>query len=307
MTTMETQRKVLTTISEAAAAVGVRVWLHAVDIDSGRSLSIDGDAPVVTASVFKVPVAVELARQAAAGEVDLAERITVSPEGAAPSPYGLATFRHESTLSLHDLAMLMIGISDNVATDLVMDRTGREPIAKLLAGLGLQHTAVPQNCAELLADICEDLGIVYEDDERALAALPLEKVMGIRALKPEHTCRTTAAEMTRLLSLVWQDKAAPPQACADVRNWMGRQVWPHRLRSGFTGDGIRVSGKTGTLPSVRNEVGVVEYPDGGRYAVGVFTQSTDIRSQVPARDAFIGFAAARAVEWLRSRELAAER
>nr|WP_269801350.1 serine hydrolase [Streptomyces odonnellii] len=74
---------------------------------------------------------------------------------------------------------------------------------------------------------------------------------------------------------------------------------PHRLRSGFPDDGVKVSGKTGTLPSVRNETGVVEYPDGGRYAVAVFTRADDARLIVPERDAFIGFAAARAVEWLR--------
>ncbi|MYZ41175.1 serine hydrolase, partial [Streptomyces sp. SID4917] len=81
----------------------------------------------------------------------------------------------------------------------------------------------------------------------------------------------------RLLGLVWRDEAAPAAACADVRRWLEFQVWPHRLRSGFP-DGVKVSGKTGTLPSVRNEIGVVEYPDGGRYAVAVFTRAVDARS-----------------------------
>ena len=62
---------------------------------------------------------------------------------------------------------------------------------------------------------------------------------------------------------------------------------------------MRISGKTGTLPTIRNEVGVVEYDDGRRFAVAVFTRAGDARAQVPARDAFIGFAAARAVESLR--------
>ncbi|MEE1766771.1 serine hydrolase [Streptomyces sp. JV185] len=113
------------------------------------------------------------------------------------------------------------------------------------------------------------------------------------------SCRTTAAEMTRLLRLIRRGKAAAREACADVRRWLELQVWPHRLRSGCPDDEMRTSGKTGTLPAVRNEVGVVEYPDGGRYSVAVFTRAEDARSRVPERDAFIGLAAATAVESLR--------
>ncbi|WP_020664823.1 serine hydrolase [Amycolatopsis benzoatilytica] len=287
-------------ILRRANEIGVEVWLQAADVDGTATFGIGADVPVVTASVFKIPVALELARQAAEGLRDLGDRIAVRPGHPTPSPYGLATFRHEVVMSWHELAILMIGISDNVATDLILAEIGKDSVNATLRRLGLARTAVPQDCAELLATIGEDLGVAYEDDERLLSELSHEQVSGLRALQPENTCRTTAAEMTRLLGLIWRDEAAPPQACADVRRWTGLQVWPHRLRSGFPDDGIRTSGKTGTLPSVRNEVGVVEYPDGGRYAVSVFTRAEDSRSRVPERDAFIGFAAATAVESLRT-------
>jgi beta-lactamase class A len=77
------------------------------------------------------------------------------------------------------------------------------------------------------------------------------------------------------------------------------QVWPHRLASGFPFDDVRVAGKTGTLPTVRNEIGVVEYPDGGRYAVAVCTRSASTAFTLPAADAVIGTAARLAVEHLR--------
>lgn len=296
---METIDDVTTVITRRAAEVGVRVRLHAADVAGPGRLGINADALVVPASVFKVPIAVELARQAAAGELDLGERVTIAPGHPTPSPYGLATFHHDVTMSWHDLAVLMIGISDNVATDLIFAKVGRDAVADLLRNLGLERTALPLDCGELLRTIGEDLGVPYADDERALAGLTFEQVTRLRALRPERSCRTTPEEMTRLLGLVWRDEAAPPEACADVRRWLGQQVWPHRLRSGFADDGTRIGGKTGTLPTVRNEVGVVEYPDGGRYAVAIFTEAGDVRQQVPDRDAFIGFAAARAVEWLR--------
>ncbi|MQA77716.1 MAG: serine hydrolase [Streptosporangiales bacterium] len=286
-------------IRERVSELGVEIWLHARDVDSGKAVGVGESTPVVTASVFKVPVAVELARQSVAGDVDLTERITVGEDDEVPSPFGLAPHRDDVVMSYRDLALLMMVISDNVATDLVLGRVGKDRVASLLAELGLVATAVPQNCSEILGSIEDDLDISYRDDERELAAVPLARLRALRALNPDDTCRTTPEEITRLLALIWRDEAAPPEACALVRHWMGNQIWPHRLTSGFPGDDVVVSGKTGTLPLVRNEVGVVEYPDGGRYAVGVFTRADDPAPNAPHLDAVIGWAAAQAVAQLR--------
>ncbi|WP_312896850.1 serine hydrolase, partial [Nonomuraea endophytica] len=286
-------------IREHASGLGAEIWLHARDLDTGKEVGIGENTPVVTASVFKVPVALELARQSAAGEIDLAQRVTVPDEGNVPSPYGLAMHRDHVVVSYRDLAQLMMVISDNVATDLVLDRVGKDRVAALLAELGLGGTAVPENCAEILASVAQDLGTAYSDDERQLTEVPLERLRSLRALDPARTCRTTPEEITRLLAGIWRDEAAAPQACALVRGWMGAQVWPHRLSSGFPGDDVVISGKTGTLPLIRNEAGVLEFRDGGRYAVGVFTRAADPTPNAPHLDALIGWAAAEAVAQLR--------
>ena len=80
---------------------------------------------------------------------------------------------------------------------------------------------------------------------------------------------------------------------------MSLQVWPHRMTSGFP-DQVTIAAKTGTLPGIRNEAGVVTYPDGGRYAVAVFTRSYTFEYRLPAVDAAIGTAARLAVEQLRA-------
>ncbi|MFI6538024.1 serine hydrolase [Nonomuraea sp. NPDC050547] len=286
-------------IREHAAGLGAEIWLHARDLDTGKSVGVGENTPVVTASVFKVPVALELARQAAAGEIDLTQRVTVPDEGRVPSPYGLAAHRDHVVASYRDLAQLMMVISDNVATDLVLDRVGKDRVAALLAELGLGGTAVPQNCAEILASVAQDLGTAYGDDERELSEVPLERLRSLRALDPARTCRTTPEEITRLLAGIWREEAAVPDACALVRGWMGAQIWPHRLSSGFPGDDVVISGKTGTLPLIRNEAGVLEFRDGGRYAVGVFTRAADPTPNAPHLDALIGWAAAEAVAQVR--------
>jgi beta-lactamase class A len=99
--------------------------------------------------------------------------------------------------------------------------------------------------------------------------------------------------------MIWRDEAAAPDSCAAIRRLLALQVWPHRLASGFPYDDVLVAGKTGTLPTVRNEIGVVEYPDGGRYAVAVFTRSASTALTHPRADATIGTAARLAIEYLR--------
>lgn len=296
---MQTWSGVRQEILERAAAVGVEVRLHACQVDGDAAAGIGEHDPVVTASVFKVPVAVALADRVHRGELDLAQEFTVIPDTGPPSPYGLATFRNPARLALDELALLMIGISDNVATDLVLATVGKPAVADLLARLGLKVTAVPQDCREILDGVREDLALDYDDDERSLEDLPVERIRALRALQPEQTCRTTPEEMTRLLGMVWRDEAAAAPACANVRRWLGLQVWPHRLSSGFPGANVKISAKTGTLPTVRNEAGVVEFAGGGRYAVAVFTTAADATSRVPARDHFIGEAATLAVDYLR--------
>ncbi len=77
-----------------------------------------------------------------------------------------------------------------------------------------------------------------------------------------------------------------------------RVCWP-QLTAGFP-DGVKLAAKTGTLPGIRNEAGVVAYPDGKRYAVAVFTRSRVFRDRQPEVDAAIGSAACAAVEALRA-------
>jgi beta-lactamase class A len=61
-----------------------------------------------------------------------------------------------------------------------------------------------------------------------------------------------------------------------------------------------VAGKTGTLPAIRNEAGVVSYPDGRRYAAAIFTRADSLVPRQPRIDAAIGAAARIAVDYLRS-------
>ncbi|MET9251332.1 serine hydrolase [Nonomuraea sp. NPDC003709] len=277
-------------LREVFDEAGVRGFLHAREVDGDAEIGLDPDEPVVLASVFKIAIALEYARQAAAGEIARGERLTVT---AADKDGGIGTSGclDDVSLTLRDLAHFMITMSDNAATDVLLRRVGLDRVNGTLATLGLSRTRLIGGCAELFRQVTEDIGADWdaatEDELRAMAVRD-----------PARTTAGTPREISMLLGLIWRDQAGPPEACAEVRKVMGEQIWPHRLAAGFP-DEVKVSGKTGTLWGIRNESGVVEYPDGKRYAVAVFVRSDVIRSRLPAADAAIGRAARLAVDRLR--------
>jgi beta-lactamase class A len=192
-------------------------------------------------------------------------------------------------VSLRDLAFWMMSISDNTATDVIMEMLGGASVVNAtMKQLGLVETELTGDCLALLDDLGASLGLTEGAD--GWQHLDDDVLRACVALQPAGSSRSTPRQMTSLLSMIWRDEAAAPDDCAVIRRIMGLQVWPHRLTSGFP-DGFAISAKTGTLPGIRNEAGVVESAEGDRYAVAVFTRSHSFNYRQPAVDAAIGNAA----------------
>jgi beta-lactamase class A len=297
-------RAVLGDIAAAAASAGADVYAYAVDIDGGRGeaeIGIGSDEPVVTASVFKVPVLTEYVRQVESGELDPRRRVTVRAGAATMGPTGLSVFADDAEWSLRDVATSMITVSDNAATDIVTALTGVDRVNATMAALGLPATVLAGDCAAIFDSVVADYGLAgHAEIGNAMATDP-GRVPSLAACTPARTSRTTPREAATLLRLLWTGAAAGPDACAEARRILGLQIWPHRLSSGFPDIGVRVSGKTGTIGVVRNEVGVVEFPDGRRYAVAVFVRTHRYRPRQPEADALIGTAGQLLVDRLAAR------
>ncbi|MEV0586995.1 serine hydrolase [Nonomuraea sp. NPDC050310] len=262
------------------------IFVHARDVDGVAEVGQGADDPVVLASVFKIPIVLEYARQAALGQIERTERLTVG-ERDKDGGIGTSGCADDVSLTLRDLAHFMMTMSDNAATDVLLRRVGCDNVNATLKELGLTRTHLIGGCAELFAQI-----------EHPLEELTDEIIRDLPVRDPLRTTASTPREITELLARIWRDEAGPPEACAEVRQIMGRQIWPHRLAAGFP-DEVKVSGKTGTLWGVRNEAGVVEYPDGRRYAVAVFLRSPRFGLRDPEADAAIGRAGRDAVDRLR--------
>ncbi|MGV9703419.1 serine hydrolase [Streptomyces sp. NPDC003483] len=263
-----------------------------------REVAVGADEPVVLASVFKVLLVLEFARQVAAGQLDPRDRVRVTAADRLGG-WGTAGCADDVELSLRDLAFFAMSVSDNAAADLLLDRVGLDTVRLLAGELGLGRTRVVGGPRDVLESMLADVGA---RDEREFAVrypgLPEDRKRRMAALDPLRTNAGTARETTRLLRLIWRDEAAVPEACAQVRDLMSRQVFRHRLASGFPGDTV-IAAKTGTLPGLHMEAGVVRYPDGRCYAVSVFARTRRLAVTGPEVDAAIGTAARIAVEFLR--------
>lgn len=275
-------------IAEAAASVGASVFAHAIDLGTGEEVGCGSDDPVVAASVFKVPVLTEYVRQVSEGVLDPASRVHVSASEATLGPTGLSVFSDDAEWSLRDIATSMITVSDNTATDVLMAKVGVDRINATLAQLGLTGTHLIGDCNVLFAQMAADLGVDKLDGDDGLTVEDSERIARFKVCTPLETNRTTPRDAATLLRLLWTDAAASPEACAEARRILGLQIWPHRLRTGFPRDDVKVSGKTGTICIVRNEIGMVEFPDGRRHSIAVFVRTNEYRLNNPDADRLIG-------------------
>ncbi|MFS8097215.1 class A beta-lactamase-related serine hydrolase [Lentzea alba] len=279
------------------AEAGAEGFVHAKEIGTDNEFAHRADDPVVLASVFKIPVAVAYAAEVAAKRLDETERTRVTSRYRIGG-IGTAGCADDVEMSWRDLALFMMTMSDNAATDVIFHRVGQAAVDKILADLGLHRTRILGCCEDLFASMSTDLGLTPQEAEEALGNPTWELIEKMAIVDPERTTSSTPREITALLEAIWTDRAAEPEACEQVRKIMAQQIWPHRLSSGFPA-GVQVAAKTGTLPGVRNEAGVVTYPDGRSYAVAVFTRAKSLDLRQPAVDAVIGRAGRLAVDHLR--------
>jgi beta-lactamase class A len=124
----------------ADAAPGV-VGLAVVDVTSGERFDVNETLVFPQGSAIKIPILIELFRRADSGDLKLTERM---PLRAADQVGGSGLMQYftdrGSEFSLEDLAIPMIVLSDNTATNMLIDRLGMDRVSKTMADLGAPQT-----------------------------------------------------------------------------------------------------------------------------------------------------------------------
>ena len=203
------------------------IGLYCRDLGSGETVAVNAEAVVEAASVIKLYVMAEAFRQRAAGEVDFARPVTVRPEDRLPSCGALSYLHPGVTLPVGDLVTLMVILSDNTATNLLIDLLGQERIRATIAGLGMRGTALNRKLF-----------------------MPELAARGIRN-------EITAGDCARLLELLWRGEAVDAESSAEMLRILGDQRLNGKMPFHLHSRGIRCAHKTGEDDGITHDVGII--------------------------------------------------
>ncbi len=219
------------------------VSVYAKHLGSGREFAIRADEKVRTASTIKLPILCALQAQVARGAVGWRDAITLREADKISGSGVLASLTDGSVFSVRDLAILMIVVSDNTATNLLLDRMGGADIVNdYLDTLGLTAT---RSLRKVRGDATPASGW-----SRA-GRLPENERYGLGVSTPR--------EMVRLLEALHAGRVVSPDASRDVLAIMRKQQVTDGIGRHAT---YPVASKSGALDALRSDVGIVTTPSG---------------------------------------------
>jgi beta-lactamase class A len=220
-------RRTLDSISDAHHGV---VGYAIVNLETGERLSRRGDEPFPTASLIKVPIAVALMEQVTAGQISLDDKVTLLRIEKVPGA-GVLQFMHDGAeVTIHDAAWLMLTLSDNTATNLLLSRVEMRRVWTAMEKRGLPRTKVHSKVFLRLASVAPDSSVKYG--------------LGV----------TTPNEMARLFALLADGKAVSAAADSVIMDMLDHNDDGQLLQRYV--DGIRAPHKTGADDAVRTECAV---------------------------------------------------
>lgn len=233
----------------AAAHHGV-VGYSVLNVDTGERLSLRGDETFSTASLIKVPILVTLYDLADKKALSLDDPLTVLTIDQVPGT-GVLQFMHSGmTLSVHDAAALMIILSDNTATNLILDKVAIRRVWQKMESLGLPHTKVHSKTFQRFTSVAMDSSVKYG--------------LGV----------TTPNEMARLFALLADGKAVSPAADSAMLDLLANNA-DGELMQRYV-QGVSAPHKTGATDSVRTECALFRLQS-RVVACGLTKQNADTR------------------------------
>lgn len=202
-----------------------------------------GDRKFAAASTAKIPVMIETFRQIDAGKRSLDDRYTFSESDQAKGSGVLSHMRPGLDLSFYDLLYLMMSISDNAATNILIREAGLDNIKETMLRLGMKTSN-------------------------------LDRLMNFPADDPTlpHNMSTPNEYANSILAIL-DNEAASEASCRAMEEILTKQQNHNRLARFLPrSENIRWGSKTGTVPGVANDVGFIMGPN-GRIVIAVYTEN----------------------------------
>lgn len=222
---------------QAESFPGQCAYVVADSLDGAPLHARLGDAPVPSASTIKTPILVTALELVRRGELSLDDRLEVPPEVILPDTHVFE--RGESHYTLEELLYWMIVVSDNTATNVLLDAVGPDEVSAYCAGLGLAHT----RCRR--------------------------KMLDFEAARAGRDNVTSALDQRRLFWLLRENAILTPELCRTALDILCRQRSMDCILR-YVPDPVVFAHKTGGLDGVCHDCGLFLAPMGPLY-VGIFT------------------------------------
>lgn len=208
-------------------ALGGDTGVYVKNLVTGETWSHGADVPVVAASVIKIPVMIEAFAQRERGELDFDEIHALRDEERLPSCGTLKAMHTGIEMTLKDLIRLMIIVSDNAATNIMIRRVGMDSVNATLRSLGCEKTTLNR----LLFD--------SEASRR-----------GIKNF-------ITAGEMGMLLEALYRGQIVSKEASREMLDILLDQRLNGKIPFFIDSMGIDVAHKTGEDDGITHDVGII--------------------------------------------------
>ncbi|HEU0121189.1 MAG TPA: serine hydrolase [Bryobacteraceae bacterium] len=229
-------------IRERIAGFQGVVSLHAKNLRTGSEFGIGSDERVRTASTIKLPILVAVAQAVADGKANWEEELTLTAADKVSGSGVLSEFTAGQKFLLRDLANLMIVVSDNTATNLILDRITADYVNAVMEKYGFTKT---RSNRKILGD-----GKNLKPQPSGWSAFGQKeenKKFGIGVSTPR--------EMVRLLEMLYKGEIVSAEASKEILATMDRQRYTDGIGRHLAG--FRVASKSGGLDALRSDVGLV--------------------------------------------------
>lgn len=232
-------------ILSALAGFKGGVWIYAKNLDTGKDYSFRGEEPVRTASTIKLAIMAETFRQVAQGKIKWDDEIILTKEKKRGGSGILFEFSDNTKLDLRSAVHLMIVVSDNTATNLVLDKVTCDSVNEFMDSLGLKSTL--------------SLRKVFGGGESKAFADPANKPFGLGKSSPR--------DMVALLEMLEKGEVVSKEASAEMITILKSQQLKDGIGRGLPGE-IESASKSGALDALRSDVGII-YTPRGRIAMAI--------------------------------------
>ena len=220
-----------------------------LDAQDGKLLILNAQTVFPTASVIKVPILVEVFRQVERGRLSLDTQLTLKAKDKVGGSGILKELHAGLELTLLDLAKLMTVISDNTATNMLIEVVGRDSVNETMKKLGLNNTFL---AGKLMVE-----------------ANPIE------------LSSSTPAEMLSLLIGIYKGEILSQNSCQQMLEIMKHQQYVTSMIGRYLpydsdaieegGESILIASKSGSIRGVRNDIGIIWGPN-CTYAVAIMSK-----------------------------------